>query len=336
MTAANSNPSRPIVFLTGANGFVGSHLSRALVEGGYHVRALIRPNADRSRLEGLELEWIVGDLDDHKALQLGARGADFVIHNAGRVRAPSAEAYHHANCVGTIKLLDAVEEERGPLKRFVYISSQAAGGPSPDGRARTEDDLDTPHTPYGHSKLAGENAVMSRSGRLPVVSVRPTSVYGPEDTAILAMFQTVRWHLKPLFGQQPQMISIVHVADLVRGILLALENDKANGQVFFIAEDRNYTLSELLNAIQEAVGTWAITIRIPRWLLLSIAGVGDMMGKAFGFVPRLNRAKARDFLQPNWTCSTAKANRLLGFYSQIPFPEGAKRTVEWYRKKGWL
>ncbi len=336
MTADANRTSQPIVFLTGANGFVGSHLTRVLLEKGYHVRALIRPSADRSRLEGLDVEWVVGDLDNRRALQDGVSGVDFVIHNAGRVRAPDAAAYHHANCVGTIKLLDAVEDANPAIRRFVYISSQAAGGPSPAGRARTEEDPNVPHTPYGVSKLAGENAVMSRAAKLPVVTVRPPSVYGPEDTAILAMFQTVRWHLKPLFGSQPQLISIVHVHDLVRGTILAMEHNAAAGHVFFISEDRHYTLAELLGHIQSAVGTWAVYLRIPRWVLMTIAGTGDLIGKAFGFVPRLNRAKARDFLQPNWSCSTEKAQRILGYRSEIPFPEGAKATAEWYRKKGWM
>lgn len=336
MTSATDKNLRPIVFLTGANGFVGSNLTRDLIGRGYHVRALIRPRADRTRLDGLDVEWVEGDLDNHKALVQGVHGAQFVIHNAGRVRAPDEAAYHHANCVGTIKLLDAVEEAAPQIQRFVYVSSQAAAGPSTDDGPKTEDDPNVPHTPYGRSKLEGENAVMSRAGRLPVVTIRPPAVYGPEDTAILAMFQTVKWHLKPLFGATPQRISIVHVTDLVQGVTLALEKDEADGHIFFVAEDQQYSLAELLGHIQEAIGTWAVTIRIPKWTLMTIAGTGDLLGKAFGFVPRLNRDKARDFLQPNWTCSTAKANRMLGYRSRVPFCEGAKTTAEWYRKKGWL
>lgn len=336
MTALNTGQTRPTVFLTGANGFVGSHLSRALLARGYLVRALIRPKADRSRLDGLEIEWVIGDLDDQSALRKGVTDADFVIHNAGRVRAPNAAAYHHANCIGTVKLLDAVQENAPALRRFVYISSQAAGGPSPEGRPKTEDDPNVPHTPYGVSKLEGEVAVMGRKQLLPVVTVRPPAVYGPEDTAILAMFQTVSWHLKPLFGQGSQHLSIVHVQDLVAGIILALENDDANGHVFFIAEEQYYTLEELQDHIQNAVGTWAVFLRFPRWMLMSIAGTGDFFGKAFGFTPRLNRDKARDFLIRNWTCSTAKASTLLGYHSAVPFADGAKLTAEWYRKKGWL
>lgn len=336
MTQSQTEANKPIVFLTGANGFVGSHLTRGLLERGYHVRALIRPKADRSRLGGLNVEWVIGDLDNQHALSEGTRGVSYIIHNAGLVRAPSPAAYHHANCVGTVKLLDAAEANAESLKKFVYVSSQAAGGPSPNCRARTEDDPNLPHTPYGVSKLEGELAVMGRRERLPVVTIRPPAVYGPEDTAILAMFQTVSWHAKPLFGPQPQMLSIVHVQDLVRGIVLAAESESARGEVFFIAEDRHYTLSELQDLIQQAIDTWAFYLRIPKWLLMTIAGTNDVIGKAFGFTPRLNSDKARDFLIRNWTCSTDKAKRVLGFDSMIPFADGAKMTAEWYRGKGWL
>lgn len=336
MASTRVTTDRPIVFLTGANGFVGSHLSRSLIDRGYHVRALVRPKADRSRLDGLPVEWVIGDLDDQKALRQGCSGAQYVIHNAGRVRAPSPEAYHHANCVGTIKLLEAAEEAASDLRRFVYISSQAAGGPSRSGRPKTEEDPNCPHTHYGESKLAGELAVMARSATLPVVTIRPPAVYGPEDSAILAMFQTVKWHIKPLFGSQSQQLSIVHVHDLVRGTLLAMEAKSAAGHVFFIAEDRHYTLAELQDLIQQAVGTRAFFVRIPGPLLLSIAGICDLAGRGLGFVPRLNLAKARDFLQPDWRCSTEKAQRMLGYQSEMPFAVGAKMTAEWYRQKGWL
>jgi nucleoside-diphosphate-sugar epimerase len=171
---------------------------------------------------------------------------------------------------------------------------------------------------------------------MPVVTVRPPAVYGPEDTAILAMFQTVSWHAKPLFGPQPQNLSIVHVEDLVRGIMLAMENEAARGEVFFIAEDQHYTLAQLQDLIQQAIATWAFYLRIPKWLLMTIAGTSDIVGSVFGFTPRLNRDKARDFLIRNWTCSTEKANRVLGYRSMVPFADGAKMTAEWYRAKGWL
>jgi len=325
-----------VVFLTGANGFVGSHLAHALIAQGHRVRALVRPQADRTRVADLDIEWVKGNLDDHDALRRGCQGAAWVIHAAGRVKAPDLAAYMRANCTGTANLVEALLDAAPGLERLVYVSSLAAGGPTRTGQPRTEDDPDAPLTPYGKSKLAGEQAVMAHADRLPVVSIRPPAVYGPGDTEILGFFKAVRWHIKPVFGHRPQRLSLVHVGDLVQGILAACQSPAAPGEAFYIAEDRHYTLTELENHIQTALETWAMRVRIPRVLLMSIAWCARLVGSIGGFTPSLNPDKARDFLESDWTCSTAKAGRSLGYRSQIPFARGAQETVIWYRQKGWL
>jgi len=336
MTSTSStHGQKRIVFLTGATGFVGSHLARALVARGHEVRALIRRAADRWRLSDLEAIWVEGDLDDGEALRRGCEGASWVIHAAGKVKAPNPEAYLHANHTGTRNVLDAALRAAG-IDRFVYISSLAAGGPVRDGRPRAEDNSDEPMTPYGESKLAGEREVMQSAHRLPVVSIRPPAVYGPGDTEVLAFFKAVRWHIKPIFGSRAQCLSLVHVDDLVSGILLACESPSAPGEVFYIAEDRPYTMAELEDMIQAALAIRAVHVHIPRWLLMAIAHAAGLCGRVGGFTPKLNPDKARDFLEQDWTCTTAKANRLLGYRSQVSFADGARQTVAWYRDKGWL
>lgn len=326
----------PLVFMTGANGFVGSHLAHALAKRGHHVRALVRRMADRSRVDDLALEWIEGDLNDRAALARGCRGAQWVIHVAGRVKAPNLAAYRQANVAGTINLLDAASESAAGLERFVHVSSMAAGGPATSGQPRTETDPDRPLTPYGVSKLEGELAVRERAAHLPITVVRPPAVYGPGDTEVLGFFQAVKWHLKPVFSNHPARLSLVHVSDLVDGILLAASVARATGEVFYIAEDAHYDLATVEDMIQQALGTWAVRVRIPRPALMTIAAIAELAGKAGGFTPKLNRHKARDFSQNDWTCSVDKAKAMLGYRSNIPFAQGAIQTVQWYREQGWL
>jgi len=329
-------PDLPAVFVTGANGFVGSHLARALRRVGHPVRALVRKGADRSRVNDLDIEWIEGDLNDREALARGCDGARWIIHVAGRIKAPDLAAYRVANVDGTVHLLDAAEKSGSAIERFVYVSSLAASGPALNGRPKNETDPDSPTTPYGTSKREGEIAVRGRADRIPVTVVRPPAVYGPGDTEVLGFFQAVSWHIKPLFNKPPVRLSLVHVADLVDGILLAVSSPRAVGEIFYIAENRHYDLSALENMMQDALQTWAIRVRIPKPLLLSIAGISEWVGKIGGFTPKLNRHKARDFMQSDWTCSVAKAETVLGYRSKIPFAEGARQTVEWYRANGWL
>jgi dihydroflavonol-4-reductase len=331
-----SGPISRTVLVTGANGFVGSNLVRDLIANGHHVKALIRPRSDRSLVSDLSLEWIEGDLDNTDALASGCQDADWIVHVAGRVNAPDAEAFNHANHVGTANLMEVAFRCAPQLQRFVYISSLAAGGPSQSGNPRQEDDADHPVSDYGHSKLAGERAAMSFSDRLPVVSLRPPAVYGPGDSEILGFFKTVSWHLKPVFGRSPAKLSMVHVDDLVAGINCALVSPEAPGEVFYIAEEQLYTISDLLDIMQAALDTWAIRIRLPGPVLLGIATLSEWAGRFGGFTPSLNRNRAKDFLQKDWTCSVAKAQRRLGFQSSVSFVQGAEKTVAWYRAKGWL
>jgi dihydroflavonol-4-reductase len=326
----------PAVFITGANGFVGSHLARALHKSGYTVRALVRKGADRSRVSDVKIDWIEGDLHDQDALERGCKGAGWIFHAAGRVKAPSLEAYRQANVQGTLNVLDAAEQTGSTIERFIYVSSLAASGPSRNGHPKVEADPNSPTTPYGTSKLEAEIAVRDRAGRLPITVVRPPAVYGPGDTEVLGFFQTVSWHIKPVFNTPPVRLSLVHVSDLVEGLLLAAASPAAIGEVFFIAEEQHYDLSGLEDMIQQALGTWAIRIRIPRPVLMSIAGVAELVGKLGGFTPKLNRHKARDFVQNDWTCSTHKAAEKLAYHSRIPFAVGATQTAEWYRANGWL
>lgn len=325
-----------VVFVTGANGFVGSHLVRELLGRGHTVRALVRQNSDRSRVSDLPIDWITGDLDSPEALTQGCDGARWVYHVAARVKAPDLAAYRHANVIGTGNLLDAALRSSDSIERFVFISSMAAGGPATNGHPRTESDPDDPQTPYGISKLEGEMLVRAHADRLPVSIIRAPAVYGPGDTEVLGFFQAVDWHLKPIFSGRPSRLSIVHVADLVAGILLAASTPAAAGETFYIAESELYDMASMEDMIQASLDTWALRVRIPKALLLGIAMVCEWVGKAGGFTPKLNRDKARDFLQTDWTCSVAKAERLLGFKAKIPFARGARQTVEWYRAKGWL
>jgi nucleoside-diphosphate-sugar epimerase len=300
------------------------------------VRVLVRPNADRSRIQDLPLEWIIGDLDDHAALEQGCRGAQWVIHIAGKTKAPDFEAYRHANATGTANVLAAALKAGPQLQRFIYVSSLAVGGPSTNGRPQEETDPEAPITPYGRSKKEGEMLVREQADQLPITVVRPPAVYGPGDTMTLPLFQAVKWHLKPIFGSQSAKLTMVHINDLVDGLYLAATAPEAVGEIFYIAETADYDLSQVWDMIQAALDTWAVGVRIPRPVLLGLATVCEWAGKMGGFTPKLNRAKARDLLQKDWTCSSAKAVRLLGYESRVPFERGARQTVEWYRAMGWL
>jgi len=328
--------NKKTVLVTGANGFVGARLCEILSERGYAIRALIRETSNLFRLNGVATDLVYGELNDYASLLAAVDGVQLVIHTAGKIKAPNLAAYMEANRQGTKNLLRAIREAAPNLERFVYVSSLAAGGPGLNKKPVVESDPPRPVTPYGASKLAGEKETLACAAIMPVTIIRPPAVYGPGDTQVLGFFRTVCRHIKPYFGTPHAQIRLVYVDDLVEGLLLAAEKKAALGEVFYIADEKNYTWLELETIIAREANVWAVPVRIPAWFVRSVAAVSELAFKPTGKTPAMNRHKAEDFLQANWSCSVAKAQRMLGYRCRFPFEKGAAITIKAYREKGWL
>jgi nucleoside-diphosphate-sugar epimerase len=287
-------------------------------------------------LKGLPLEYVYGDLFDRDALQRAVTGVDYVFHSAGVTKARTAEEYFRGNTEGVKNMLDAVSEHNPGVKRFVQISSQTAAGPSPGITPITEETSPHPITTYGRSKLKAEQACAERQGAIPITIVRPPAVYGPRDKDIYEFFNTMSKGLQPMVGFKEKFVSLIHVGDLVRGVLGAAESEKARGQTYFISSSKVYGWKEVGEVTRSAIGKAAFRIKIPEAGVFAIAGISEFFG-LFSTKPVLiNIEKARDMVQDYWTCDSSKAQRDFGYTQEIPLEEGIRNTVEWYRSKGWL
>ena len=326
---------RQTVLITGANGFVGSRLCAYLLEKGYRVIAQVRKTSDLSLLKDLNVELRYGDITAPETLPEIARGVDYVVHNAGVIKARKRETYFTVNERGTRDLLDAVVAHNPSIKRVVYVSSVAAAGPSKPGQPVKETDPTHPITTYGKSKLAGERVALSYADRLPVVVVRPPGVYGPGDRGIFSMFKAVWLHFKPLIGDSRRKLQIVHVDDLCEGIACALKAPVKSGGVYFIAEKDAYEYGELIDLLVAASRRWAIPLFLPSPLFRAIAAIFEFAFKAVGATPLLTREKTRE-LNASWEMDISRARTELGFESKIRFSDGARDTYEWYVRNGWL
>ena len=137
-------------------------------------------------------------------------------------------------------------------------------------------------------------------------------------------------------GMQPKFVSMIHVADLVRGTVMAAENEKAIGQTYFISSKEVYGWQELGEITRRAIGKKVLRVRIPEPGIYAIAAVAEVMAKFSSKPALINFEKARDMVQNYWTCDSSKAKRDLGFEEEIPIEEGIRSTIEWYKKEGWL
>lgn len=325
------------VFVTGATGFVGSHLVRALTARGDQVVCLTR---SRAKLERLFAEapppFVEGTLDDADALASGSRDADVVFHVAGLTAARSRGEFLAVNANATRSLLKIVARAAPNLQRFVYVSSLAAAGPGPRGRPRTENDRAQPVSSYGWSKLAGEESV--RQSGMPWTIVRPPTVYGPGDTEVLKVFKLAKWGVVPLFGDGRQENNFVYGPDLADALIAAAQATLP-GNTYFAAHPEIATQRDLANVIYRAVRNRPnepTILPIPGLLARGALWVTGTTAWLARRATILTPDRGNDFLAESWACSPEALTRDAGWRAQTDLQTGIASTAEWYRRAGWL
>ncbi len=324
------------ILITGATGFIGSHLAEHLHAKGYKLRCLVRPTSNLHWLNHLPIEPIYGDLFDERALSSAVQDVDYVYHLGGVTKARTKEEYFRGNHLGTSNILAAVRKHHPSLKRFIHVSSQTAVGPSPPTGTVDERSPYHPITTYGVSKMEAEKECLQAMKDVPITIVRPPAVYGPRDKDVFEFFNTMKKGLQPMVGFNNKTVSLIHVKDLVDGIILAGEHANAAGQTYFISSERFYNWKEVGEVTAHIMGKKALRVRIPEFIVYAIAGVAE----AYSLISRqpvlINFEKARDMVQDAWTCSVTKAMTELGFRQRFPLEEGIADAVKWYRENGWL
>jgi len=325
------------ILITGASGFLGSHVAERLANEGHEVRLLLRRTSSRRFLAGFSFEEAMGDVTDPASLPAAVEGTGAVVHTAGLVKARNETEFQAVNAQGTANLLAAIEQAAPDLERFVYVSSLAAHGPSDDGLPRPAEAPPSPVSAYGRSKLAGERFVRESPIAARSVIFRPPVIYGPRDPALAPFFRLARLRVAPLLMGGHNRISIVHVEDCARAIALATTAEaKVGGKTYCPEDGEVHSWRDLLAAVEEAVGRRALRISAPRWAFSAAA----LTSEAFGFATRravtLTRDKVREMAQRHWVCSSTDLRSDLGWSPAIDIREGARLTAEWYRRERWI
>ncbi len=327
---------KPIAVVTGANGFVGSHLVDLLLEKKFSVRCVTRKSSNLKWLNDKNIENYNCGLFNKEGLREVFKDAEYIFHVAGVVKSKKPEGYFRGNVDTTRNLLEIALEFKNNIKKFVVVSSQTAAGPSLDGKPVTEEMKANPITTYGRSKRAEEELAISFMDRLPITICRAPAVYGERDTEILIFFKTFQSGLMTTIGFNKKVISLIHVRDLVNGFYLAAVSDKSNGQIYFISSEKYYTWEEIGEVTSKILNKKAIKVKVPHPIVYSIAGVAQFFALFSSKPATLNIEKARDITQAAWICDTSKAVQELGYHQEISIEEGIKRTCDWYKEMKWI
>ncbi len=322
--------------LTGASGFVGSHLAEELVRRGHDVTCIVRKTSDLSWLKGLRIGFCYADMNDQDEMKSAVRDAEWIFHLSGLTKAKKESEYYRVNADSSRILFEACREANPGVKKIVHVSSLAAAGPSELNKPRTESDPPSPLTFYGKSKWEGEKYAKEYSQYLPVAIIRPPAVYGPREKDIFFYFKLISHHLKPRIGLKEKFLSIIYVKDLVSAIILAAEKPQSAGQTYFIDDGNVYSWSDISSIIKSVMNTWTIPLFIPQWKVTVWAYLAESFASFSKKPALLNRQKIIELKQKAWTCSSQKIRNELRFSSEYDFSRGCRETYEWYRSAGWL
>lgn len=326
----------PRILVTGATGFVGSHLAERLAELGCELYLLLRQTSKLDHIAHLRFTPVISDLRNPAVLAEAVGKVDYIFHSAGLVKAQSLDEFMLVNVAGTQSLLELALKHSPNLKRFVLISSQAAGGPSIGDVLKREDDPATPVSDYGRSKRAAEEAVLAVKNQLPVTIVRPPAVFGPRDTEVLTFFKFVRSGLLLKFGGKESFVSIVYVTDLVDGILRAGMLPEGVGEIFHINTRDELSQWQAQRLMAQVMKTEIQPLRIPLWLLRKLAPRMEKLDRKLGNTPLLSVDKVKELSCPKWTTSSESARQRLGFAPLQSLEESLGETYDWYREHKWV
>ncbi len=323
--------------VTGASGFVGAAIARALVSAGWEVRVLIRAASDRTNLRNLPLDIAVGDLTDAASLRGPLAGCEALFHVAAdyRLGAPDPSQLYHTNVEGTRNLLTAAGE--AGIGKIVYTSSVATMGIPADGSPGDERSPVSLAAMIGHykrSKFLAERLVLeAASAGTPAVIVNPSTPVGPGDVKPTPTGQLV---LDAAAGRMPAYVdtglNIVHVDDVAAGHLLAFHHGRA-GERYILGGD-DMTLQQILSHIAQLVGRKPPRIRLPYAAVLPMAYVAEAVSKITGRSGRLTLEGVR-MSRKHMFFSSAKATRELG-YQWRPAAGAFDDAVRWFRERGLL
>jgi dihydroflavonol-4-reductase len=318
--------------VTGGTGFIGSHLVERLLGRGAEVLALVR-NPGRLRfLEGLDVRLLAGDLFSIPPLP---SDLDCVIHLAGQTKALKPADYYTVNELGTASLLESLRRQ-GSRAKVVLLSSLSACGPSAEGAARTENDPPAPVTPYGISKLRGEEAALERKTERPVVILRVGPVYGPRDSDFLPLFRIVKRGILPLIGRRRRPMSHCYVKDLVRALDLAARTDIGSGEIFNVADPVPCGFEDIGRAAARALGIRVRRIVVPLPLVYAAALASEGASALRKRAGIISRDKYREYKQAGWVVDTRKIRERLSFQTAYDLEAGIAETIRWCLDNGRL
>jgi UDP-glucose 4-epimerase len=333
----------PNILITGASGFIGSHLVEEGLKRDYTVYAGVRRTSSREYLEDSRIHFLEFDFSSMDKIlktledcQNRGIGFQYVIHAAGITKAGKKKDYFRVNAQNTQNFIQALIQAGMVPGKFIYLSSLAAFGP---GNPETMQPIMLSDTPkpielYGKSKLEAEKYIRSLDS-FPWIIIRPTGVYGPREKDYFVFFKTINRGLETYIGSRQQILTFIYVKDLTRLIFDALRSS-ITGKSYFISDGREYDTKTFAVIAKKILKKRTIKITVPPIIVKQLAFSLEKIFRLWGTIPTLNTDKYRVLSSTNWRCETEPLQTDFGFIAEYDLEKGIRETIDWYKTQHWI
>lgn len=328
------------ILITGASGFIGSFLVEEAIKRNYNCFAGIRKSSNKNYLTNSEIHFLELDFNSESNLEtsltefaISYGKFDFIIHSAGLTKAKKNEDYFFTNYENTKRFVSTLQKLHLVPSKFVYISSLASFGPGIDEIPIASTQKQNPLTAYGESKMKAEEFILQISN-FPSIIINPTAVYGPREKDFYLLLKSIDKHFEIYLGNKTQLLSFVHVDDLVNAIFLSMKSEVIHQRIL-VSDLKIYNPKQLNQFIKKVMNRKTISFNIPKHPTRMLAFITETIGKMTGQIPILNRERLKEFEAKNWSvdCSELIA---MGYKPTYDLETGLQQTIRWYQNQGLL
>lgn len=328
------------ILITGASGFIGSFLVEEALNRNYQTFAGIRSASNKQYLRDQAIRFLELDFSNSHLLDIALAGYakqygrfDYIIHTAGLTKTINKAEFDFVNFEHTKSLVQALQRNNLVPDKFVYISSLASFGPGMGSEPITSTMVRQPLTEYGKSKLKAEQFLYANPA-FPFLIINPAAVYGPRDKDFFFLLKSIENHLELYIGSSEQLLSFVHVHDLVSAIFLSMESAAFN-QSLLVSDLQTYTSKKVNQLIKERLNKKTISLIIPPNVAGAFAVFSELIGNIRGKVPIVNRERLKEFKAKNWSVDCSEMVEL-GYEPKFNLEEGLSHSINWYKEQGWM